>query len=501
MERGRITLTISVSWMIALVALIAVVGVLLHHHGLIGNAAAAELKPMTRLESWQDEFIALAEYAKPAVVNISTEQKVEPAATEPQSQLDELFKEFRRRFGDEFQFQLPAPPEAQPRTSLGSGVVIDPQGYILTSSHVVRNAEKITVTLSDQTELDATITAMDPQTDLAVIKVEPKEGKGALTALPLGDASKQQVGSWVMAIGSPLGLEQTVTVGVISAKHRTFENPNVPGRPFREMLQTDAVINPGNSGGPLLNLHGEVVGINTLIVSTTGFSIGLGFASPINPGTQAIIQTLKAGKTPTRGMLGVYIRSVNEAMARVYGIDNGAYVSEVMPDSPAAKAGIEAQDIITQYGDKKVSDEQDLVQAVEQTKPGSEVPVTVFRNGQTKVLTVKIGEVPAQKQATAAPPAVEKLGLTVTDITPQLRESYSIEAKQGVVVTKVAPNSDGARAGLRPGDVIVTINRADIGSLDDYRAAVEKLKPADSVVLRAWRGDRVNVYTILSLGK
>jgi serine protease Do len=497
MARRRYTVTVSIIWVIALVAVIgAAFGISYRYHGLVGKASAAALEPAPELLALQNGFITLAERAKPSVVNISSEQKAAAGPSQQSPDMDELFKYFRRRFGPEF--QPPTPPEPEPRRSGGSGVIIDPQGYILTASHVVGEADRVTVTLANEEKLPAKILATDPQTDLAVIKVEPKV---PLSAAPIGDSDKAGVGSWVMAIGSPLGLEQTVTVGVISAKGRTFANPKIPGRPFREMIQTDAVINPGNSGGPLLNIRGEVIGINTLIVSNTGYSIGLGFAIPMNSSTARIINTLKSGKPPVRGQLGVYIRSLDPALMKESGVDKGAYVNQVMPGSPAEKAGIKDEDVIVQYGERKISDEEELVQAVEQTKPGSVVPVTVVRNGKRVTVEVKIGQVAAEKEGAARLAATNKLGLTVGEITAALREQYSIEAKQGVVVTKVDSNGEGWRAGVRTGDVIVKINRTAIQSVSDYEAAAEKLKPGDWVVIRAWRGDQMNTFTIERLGE
>jgi serine protease Do len=267
------------------------------------------------------------------------------------------------------------------------------------------------------------------------------------------------------------------------------------------MLQTDAVINPGNSGGPLLNLSGEVIAINTLIVSTTGYSIGLGFAIPIDADNKRIIESLKRGETPMRGQLGVYIRSVDEAIASVYGVEKGAFVDRVMPDSPSEKAGIQPEDIIVQYGDNTINDEEELVRAVEQTKPGMQVPVTVVRDGKRKTLEVTIGQVPTEKTAAAPPAAEDKLGIGVSDITDALREQYKVSPERGVVVTKVDPNGDGARALLQTGDVIVKINRAKTDSVTEYQDAVKQLKTGSAVVMRVWRGEQVFTLTIRSLGE
>ncbi|UCH34935.1 MAG: trypsin-like peptidase domain-containing protein [Armatimonadota bacterium] len=506
MEGRKYRLTISVAWVIALVVVFgAVLGISYRYHGLVGmgmgNASAATLEPPPQLESLQNAFQTLAEHAKPSVVNISSEQDVKVSPRDSREQ-DELRERLRRLFGDEFDFPSPMPmPPTQPRRSLGSGVIIDAQGCILTSAHVVRDADRVTVTLADGKELRAEILASDPQTDLAVIKIDSAEAKAPLVPAALGNADNEKVGSWVMAVGSPLGLEETMTVGVISAKNRTFRNPNVQGKPFREMIQTDAVINPGNSGGPLLNIRGEVIAINTLIVSTTGFNIGLGFAIPINPANRSVIESLKVGETPTRGQLGVYIRPVDEAIAKEYGVEAGAYVNEVMPDSPAAKAGIQAEDIIVQYGKKQVDNEQDLVQAVEATKPGAEVDVTVVRNRERKTIQVAIGQVSAAKEVTAAATTTGKLGVTVSEITPQLTEQYSLKADHGVVVTKLDPNGEGTRAGIQEGDVIVKINRVGVASVADYETAVDQLKPGDAVVIRATRGERIVTLTIRSLGQ
>jgi serine protease Do len=503
MERRRYAISVSLAWLIALVVVLAAIGgVAYRYHGLTSNASAATMEPPKELLTLQEGFVSLAEHAKPSVVNISTEQKVEvkPSGEEGQAPpgMDELFKFFRKRFGDQFEFPMPVPPQAEPRRSLGSGVIIDPSGYILTSAHVVRGGDKVTVTVMDGKEMPAKIIGSDSQTDLAIIKIESKE---PLVAALLGDADKERVGSWVMAIGSPLGLEETVTVGVISAKNRTFLNPSVEGRPFRGMLQTDAVINPGNSGGPLLNLSGEVIAINTLIVSTTGYSIGLGFAIPIDADNKRIIESLKRGETPMRGQLGVYIRSVNEAIASVFGVEKGAFVDRVMPDSPAEKAGIQPEDIIVQYGDATINDEEELVRAVEQTKPGMQVPVTVVRDGKRKTLEVTIGQVPTEKTAAAPPAAEDKLGIGVSDITDALRQQYKVSPERGVVVTKVDPNGDGARALLQTGDVIVKINRAKTDSVTEYQDAVKQLKTGSAVVMRVWRGEQVFTLTIRSLGE
>ena len=495
MGERRHGIAISGAWVIALLVVVgAIAGISYRYYGLINTASAAVVEPSKDLMAVQQGLIALADRAKPSVVNISAEQK----AAEPPSdyQLSDLRDQLRRFFGP--QFDLPTPPQQAQPPKGGSGVIIDTRGYILTASHVVKGANRVTVTLADEKKVSAQIVASDPQTDLAVVKIEPPEH---LVPAPLGNADEAQVASWVMAIGSPLGFEQTVTVGVISAVNRTFPNPNVPGRPFRGMIQTDAVINPGNSGGPLLNIRGEVIGINTMIFSNTGTNIGLGFAIPINEANKRIIQSLTAGEEPTRGQLGVYIRSVNEAIASVYGVDKGAFVNNVMPGSPAQAAGIQDEDIIVQYGDRKINSEENLVRAVEETKPKTKVPVTVVRDRERKVLEVTIGEVKAGTAAAAPTEGKSKLGITVANITDALRQQYSIRADRGAVVTKVDPNGDSARAGLQVGDVIAKINRRETASVADYEAAVKLLKPGDPVVMRVWRREDVTTLTIQRLGE
>lgn len=357
MERRRYAISVSLAWLIALVVVLAAIGgVAYRYHGLTSNASAATMEPPKELLTLQEGFVSLAEHAKPSVVNISTEQKVEvkPSGEEGQAPpgMDELFKFFRKRFGDQFEFPMPVPPQAEPRRSLGSGVIIDPSGYILTSAHVVRGGDKVTVTVMDGKEMPAKIIGSDSQTDLAIIKIESKE---PLVAASLGDADKERVGSWVMAIGSPLGLEETVTVGVISAKNRTFLNPSVEGRPFRGMLQTDAVINPGNSGGPLLNIRGEVIGINTAIATESGGCQGIGFALPVNLAVKVYNQLTQTGKV-SRGAVGIqFNKEEKPELLKAYGASQGVFVRGVTPGGPADKAGLKAGDIITAFNGKPLT--------------------------------------------------------------------------------------------------------------------------------------------------
>lgn len=474
--------------------LVVLLGVALGTGVWLGRSGVAQTRavPLGPALEVQGVFRQVAAEVIPAVVNITTEQTVSSPGD-----AQDFYRWFHENFPDA---PLPNVPQNELQTGMGSGVIIDARGYVLTNRHVVQGASRITVTLNDEDKYPAQVLGADERTDLAVIKIQP--GKPVPTAV-LGDSAKMQVGYWAIAIGNPYGFEASVTVGVISAKGRTLPNPESPGGPFRDLLQTDAAINRGNSGGPLVNIQGEVIGVNQQIVTggPSGGSIGLGFAIPINARTKEIIETLKQGKNVVRGRLGVWVRRVTPAIAKVYGVKEGVFVDSVAPDSPAV-GQIKPGDVITEYDGQKVTSPDELVARVEQTAPGAEAPLRLVRDGKPLTVTVKIGVLAGPAAApTARPTEAGPLGLTAESITDRLARQYSLQVTTGVVVTTVEPTGDAARAGFRPGDVIIRINRQDIANLADYRRVVSELKAGEAVVIRVQRGDQSTVLEIDSLSK
>ena len=405
------------------------------------------------------DFVTLANKLKPVVVNISATQKVE-RGTGPER--GDPFGELQRRF-------FGGPPRGQPRQqSLGSGFIIDPDGSILTNNHVVDNAKKIVVRLADQREFDARVVGRDPKTDIAVIKIE---AKGELPAAPLGDSSRLEVGEWVVAIGNPFGLDNTVTAGIVSAKGR-----HIGAGPYDDFIQTDASINPGNSGGPLINLRGEVIAINTAIFSQSGGNIGIGFATPINLAKEILPQLKSKGKV-TRGWLGVSIQEVTPDLATSLGLEQhrGGLVSDVTKNGPAERAGIKAGDVIVQFGDMEIKQANELPALVARLRPETTARVRLLRDKKELTLSVTVGEL---KEAEVVATAKEKgeLGLAVQKVTPDMAESLGLDRAQGVVITGVEPGSLADEAGLQAGDVILEINRKAVRDLADYRKAVAETK-------------------------
>lgn len=441
------------------------------------------------------DFVQLAKKLAPVVVNISTTQSVNRSQPSPpfgrqqpgpnpfggESPFgDDPFSEFWRRFfGD--QFGVPGGPGALPRRGLGSGFIIDAKGLILTNNHVVENAEKITVKFSDDKEFSAEVVGRDPKTDIAVIQIT--EGKGGFPVAPLGDSSSLQVGEWVVAMGSPFGLDNTLTAGVVSAKGR-----QIGAGPYDNFIQTDASINPGNSGGPLVNLRGEVVGINTAIFSRSGGNLGIGFAIPIDLAKEILPQLIKTGKV-TRGWLGVSIQNVTPDLAQSLRLEKsrGALVSSVSDGSPAAEADIQVGDVIVEYNGKPVEDSSQLPILVARTEVGNSVQVTVIRDNKRVPLTVKVGELKEQ-EVVASAPEPSKLGMTVQNVTPEIAESLGLNRSNGVVITSVQPQSAAAEAGLRRGDVVLEVNRKRIVNSDEFRKIVTQTKPGENILFLVSRG-------------
>ena len=419
---------------------------------------------------------------KPIVVNISTVTVSEGRGggqefSGPYGEEDP-FNDFWRRF-----FGGPGPRGPQRQRSLGSGFIIDSDGSIITNNHVVENASKIVVKLStDDQEYDAKVIGRDPKTDIAIIKINAKTNLPA--AGTLGDSDQLEVGEWVVAIGNPFGLDSTVTSGIVSAKGR-----HIGQGPYDNFIQTDASINPGNSGGPLINLRGEVVGINTAIFSRTGGNIGIGFAIPINLVKELLPQLRGKGKV-TRGYLGVLIQKVTPEIAESLGMDKGygALVANVSKDGPAEKAGIKVGDVITEFDGKEVKDSGDLPIIVARTPVDKKVRMKVLRDKKELVLNVAVGELKDEEIVAAAPEKGE-LGLTVQRLTPQMAEGLGLEKSEGVVVTAVEPGSVADEAGIRRGDVLMEVDRKAIRSVDDYKKAVAAARKGRGVLFLVRRGD------------
>nr|WP_246423014.1 DegQ family serine endoprotease [Roseospira visakhapatnamensis] len=442
-----------------------------------------------------DGFADMAERLLPAVVNISTTQTVSinRGPTIPDFPEGSPFREFF----DEF-FERHGRPDSGPRraTSLGSGFIIDAEGYIVTNTHVIADADEVTVTLSDDRTLTAEIVGRDPKTDIALLKVEPS---GALPAVGWGDSDASRVGDWVMAIGNPFGLGGTVTAGIISARAR-----NINAGPYDNFIQTDAAINRGNSGGPLFNLDGEVIGVNTAIFSPSGGSVGIGFAVPANLAKQVVNDLKDYGRT-RRGWLGVRIQTVTPEIAESLGLDEarGALVASVTPGGPAETAGVRAGDVVLTFNGRDIEEMRQLPRIVAETEVGSGVSIELWRDGAVTDVAVELGELEAAEESgllaseTSRPSpqdpgeaGVTMVGLTVRAITPDLAATFDLdEDTPGVVITDVDAASDAAEKGIRPGHVIVEVNQTPVATPSDVRAALDQAREGNrsSVLLLVQR--------------
>ncbi|MGB9757430.1 MAG: Do family serine endopeptidase [Candidatus Bipolaricaulaceae bacterium] len=410
----------------------------------------------------------------PAVVKVEATRKVS-------TWWDQFFQDpfFRRFFGE---------PEST-QTSLGSGFVVEYAGkkYILTNYHVVEGATSIVVTAQSGESWPAQVVGTDDLLDLAVLSVDGMD----LPVAPLGDSDALEIGDWVIAIGNPLGFSHTVTLGIVSALNRDVPKPDGSGY-YRRMIQTDAAINPGNSGGPLVNAYGEVVGMNTLIARQTSSGIaveGINFAVPINEIKLALAQIVEKGRV-TRAWLGVYIQDVIPGMERQLGVREGALVTEVVAGSPAAKAGIRSGDVIVQVDGQKIKNSNDLQMAIMYRKPGERVTVTLVRDKRTMTVDVVLEERPAEGKATPGQTGVSKFGLTVQDLTAELKSRYGIAQDSGVVVVGVEPGSRAYWGGVQVGDLIVEVNRQPISSISDWNRIVSQIAEDEEVLLTVIRSGR-----------
>ncbi|ACM19386.1 periplasmic trypsin-like serine protease lipoprotein DegQ [Geotalea daltonii FRC-32] len=442
-----------------------------------GTAEAPVKEVPKDILATQQAFSNVVKVVNPAVVNISTVSKKK--LVQPFFEMSPFFEDF---FGGRGGM-----PQYRRENSLGSGFIISKDGYIITNDHVVRDAESIQVTLSDEKTYKGKVVGGDPKTDIAVIKIN---ANGDLPVAVLGDSDKLSVGQWSIAIGNPFGLNRTVTVGVISATGRS----NMGIETYENFIQTDASINPGNSGGPLLNVYGEVIGINTAIVAS---GQGIGFAIPINMAKIAVPQLIKKGNV-TRGWLGVSIQPVTEDLAQSFGLNKtqGALVSDVVPGSPAAKAGVRQGDIITGFAGKEIKSVQQLQLTVANTPVGSAVEIEVLREGQTKKLTVAPAS--ADSAAALAPAPSEAgsaaLGLAVADLPRELKQT----GLQGVIVTDVEEGGLAAESGIQQGDVLVSVNQKKISGTGDYARAIKDAERKGSVALLVRRGN-ASIYFAMKI--
>ncbi|MGZ3590534.1 MAG: DegQ family serine endoprotease [Thermodesulfobacteriota bacterium] len=422
-------------------------------------------------------FSELAEMVRPGVVNIQVVKKVK--------NIDFGFRNFRspygekNPFGDFFgPFSEGNPPRDFEQRGVGSGFVMNQQGYILTNNHVVDDADQIKVKFANGKEYNGKIVGRDPKTDLALLKIE---GATDLHPLKLGNSDDLKVGNWVVAIGSPFGLEQTVTAGIVSAKGRV-----IGSGPYDNFIQTDASINPGNSGGPLINMKGEVVGINTAIIAS---GQGIGFAIPVNMAKEIAPQLQEKGHV-TRGWLGVSIQEVTPELAKSFALKEkkGALVAQVVPGSPAEKAGIEQGDVIVEFDGKEVASSKDLPLIVSSTPVGKSVTIKLSRNGKVFDRQVKVGEMEQKAEVANAPSSHKPLGITVQNITPEIAQGLGLKREAGVVVTRVEPGSPAANAGIQTGDVIREVDRKPIKDVDDFVQKIEKSKDQENILLFLQRG-------------
>jgi len=447
-------------------------------------------------------FAAVVKKAGPAVVHIKVEKSLQRAGQQGGNPAD-FFNDplFQRFFGPGFRHPgRPGSRQQAPRQfkqkAAGSGFIISADGYILTNNHVVEQSDKITVLLADEREFEAKIVGTDPQSDVALIKIEGKN----LPTLPLGNSDKLEVGEWVIAIGNPFELNQTVTVGVVSAKGRNRMGIN----DYENFIQTDAAINPGNSGGPLLNIHGEAIGINTAIFSRSGGYMGIGFAIPINMAKNIEQQLQDKGKV-TRGWLGVMIQDINKDLAKSFELDStqGVLISGVGENSPAAKADLRQGDVVVALNGRSLDNVAELRNAIALIAPDTKVTLSLMRDGKKKQVSVVIGEQPTDFSLTAqntpqSSSPLDSLGLSLQNLTPALADQFGYQMNQGVLIAGVAPDSVAAQVGLQAGQLIEEVNKTRVHGVKDLEQVLEQSKRPQQVLLRVRSGD-FSQYLVLRM--
>jgi serine protease Do len=427
-------------------------------------------------------FAPLIEKLAPVTVNISSSKTVNVGMSQfgqnPFGGQEDPSREF---FGDDFfrHFFGGDPNKEYRQQGLGSGFIIDPAGFILTNNHVIDGADVIKVKTYADDEYDATVVGTDPKTDLALLKIELRKGD-TLQAANFGDSDALNVGEWVIAIGNPFGLQATVTAGIVSAKWR-----KIGASPYENFIQTDASINPGNSGGPLFNLRGEVVGVNSMIYSPSGGNVGIGFAIPINLASN-VVQQLKDSGRVVRGWLGVVVQTVTPDLAQSFGLEEGigALIADVAPGGPAETSGIKPGDIIIKFNGKSIREMSDLPMLVAQTPIGSKVTVTVLRDGKTRKISVKIGELKETREpATRSQNVAVEMGMQVREITPDLVQALGLSEDKGILIVAVDSGSMAGSAGLAKGDVIKEVSRNPISTMAEFNEALKKTREGNILLL------------------
>ena len=440
------------------------------------GAETEQTDPYLALEAFSNSIADIAETVGPAVVNIDTVRMVK---TQFPSFEDPIFRRFFGREFEEFRRTIP-------QKGTGSGFIINQEGYVLTNEHVVRKADKIKVTLSDGREFDGEIIGSDVTSDMAIVKIKADH----LPTVTLGNSDELRVGEIVIAIGNPYGLQQTVTMGVVSAKDRSIPT-GIEGHIYKDFIQTDTAINPGNSGGPLLNIKGEVVGINTAIIP---YAQGIGFAIPINIAKRNIDDLINLGKV-RRSWLGVYIQEVTPEIAEQFDLTEakGVLVGDVIEDSPAEEAGIKRGDIIVRVNDEEVNSPEELQDKIRSIEIGEKANVEVMREGKEITFVVKIGEMSTLEEEGEY--LEEKVlsvqtGLKVEAVTSEVAKELELPRVKGLVITEVIPGSTADDMGLQPGDVILEANRIEMSSVDEWKELINKLEPGDTLLLLVFRSGR-----------
>ncbi len=476
--------------------LIRIISILMVCMALIATRSIAQTysnEDLAILDKSSKAFVNVVKQAKPAVVNIKVEKTTTNSPHQglgPEDMFNNPF--FEQFFGPQSRRQQPQEYKQQGQ---GSGFIISKDGFILTNNHVVDGADSIKVTLADNRDFDAKVIGTDPQTDVALIKISDPQN---LPVLPLGDSSNLEAGEWVIAIGNPFGLSQTVTVGVVSATGRS----SVGISEYENFIQTDAAINPGNSGGPLINGRGEAVGINTALFSRTGGYMGIGFAIPINMVKSVEGQLQKQGKV-TRGWLGVAIQNVTKELAESFGLkqSGGILISEVQKDSPASAAGLQQGDIILRLDGVELNDVSDLRNRVAMLQPKTKALLDIMRDGRDKKIQVSIGEQPSDfskgGQGPGSDGSLEQYGLSLQELTPELARKFEYGIQSGLIISDVAKGSAAETAGLKPGQLVEEVNRQQVSSMKDLDAVLQQSKSDSKVLLRVRVGN-YSTYVVLT---